>query len=120
MSKEEKSVDGSATFLNRGKRHYDLAKGADGQVRRHAPGATMLYSADEVKQMSGYSDLVDISKLPGQVDTGKLKAENARMLAENAALKAQLEALTPAPDAEAEVISEKELETSGVGRKKRA
>lgn len=93
MSDNSKKSDGTVTLLNRGQRSYDLANGADGKARRHGPGATMTYSAEEAKRMEGYKELVDITKLPGQVDVTALKAENAKLLAENAGLKAQLEAL---------------------------
>lgn len=92
MSDNKKS-DGAVTLLNRGQRSYDLTNGADGKARRHGPGATMTYSAEEAKRMEGYKELVDITKLPGQVDVAALKAENAKLLAENTGLKAQLQAL---------------------------
>lgn len=93
MSNEKKS-DGGVTLLNRGQRAYEIGDGtALGKVRRHAPGTTMTYSIEEAEKMGQYKELVDISKLPGQVDVGQLKADNAKMLSENAALKAQLESL---------------------------
>lgn len=92
----EKSA-GNVTLLNRGQRSYEVANGADGKSRRHGPGTTMEYSAEEAKKMAGYRDLVDISKLPGQVDVGAIKAESVRLTAENAVLKAQLQALQTAP-----------------------
>lgn len=82
-------------FLNRGKRHFDLAPGSDGKPRRHAPGATMAYSAEEAKQHEGYPDLIDISKITNQVGMKEVRAENAKLLDENAKLRAQLAALEP-------------------------
>jgi len=94
MSDDKKQEGGSVTFLNRGQRSFDLGNG-----RRHAPGATMAYTLDEAKRMEPYAkELVDITKLPGQVDSAKLKADNAGLLSENAALKAQLEALKPSDE----------------------
>jgi len=80
MSDDKKQEGGSVTFLNRGQRSFDLGNG-----RRHAPGATMAYTLDEAKRMEPYAkELVDITKLPGQVDSAKLKADNAGLLSENA------------------------------------
>ncbi len=93
---DEKKSEGSITFLNKSKRHYDLGLGADGKPRRHAPGATMTYTPEEAKRMASYSsDLIDITKLPGSVDVRKLKADNAALLSENAELKKQLAAFEP-------------------------
>lgn len=91
----EKKSDVSVTLLNRGQRHFDVGVDSDGKPRRHAPGSTMVYSAEEAKKMQGYRDIVDLSKLPGAVDTRQLQADNAKLLAESIALKAQLEALQP-------------------------
>lgn len=105
MAEEKK--EGSVTFLNRGLRHYDLGF-KDGKPCRHAPGTTMVYTAEEARRAAGYRDLVDITKLPGQVDTGKIKAENAKLQDENSRLRAQLEALTPkTEDASSEQEPEK-------------
>lgn len=94
----EKEKEGSVTLLNRGQRHFDVGTGTDGKPRRHSPGTTFTYSADEAKRLSGYRELVDISKLPGQVDTAKLKAENAKLLDENKRLREQLIALQAPKD----------------------
>lgn len=80
-------------FLNKGMRHFDLAAGADGKPRRHSPGQTMEYSAAEADSHSGYSDLIDISKMPTSVNTKKLAAEKAALVDENAELKARIAAL---------------------------
>lgn len=113
MANDKKS-DGTVTLLNRSKRHFDLGLGEDKQPRRHAPGTTMAYTAEEAAKMGAYKDLVDISKLPGQVDTGKLKADNAKLAADNAKLQAQLDAMqadkTEAPSEEA---------AAGEGRRRR-
>lgn len=93
MSNEKK--DGNVTLLNRGKRHFDFGKGADGKVRVLAPGAMLSFSLEEAAKLSGYKELVDISKLPGQVDTEALKADNAKLLAEKKELEAKLASLTP-------------------------
>ncbi len=117
---EKKEVANSGktvTLLNRGKRSYDLGQGADGQPRRHVPGAMMVYSAEEAARMSGYTELVDISKLPGQIDVSQLKTENVNLQAENAALKAQLEALEPKLTA---LEPKKEAEVKEGGRRSRA
>ena len=115
-TEDKKAAEGTVTFLNRGKRHFNLAKGADGSPRRHSPGTTMVYSAAEAEKSRGYSDLVDISKLPGQVDAVKIKADNERLAADNAALKAQLEALAPKDGSAVHVDVEVEAATKR-GRK---
>lgn len=97
MADEKKSAGGSVTLLNKGQRHYDLGNDASGQPRRHAPGTTHTYSAEEAARMVTYRDLVDISKLPGQVDVKKLKVDNDKLLSENARLKEQLAALESRP-----------------------
>lgn len=108
MAEEKKSSgDGSVTFLNRGKRHYDLGNDAAGKPRRVAPGSTVLCSAEDAKRLSIYRDLVDISKLPGQVDARKLKAENEKLADENTRLKAQLLALPKEVEAEKPAPKEK-------------
>lgn len=93
---EPKIVDG-IVFLNRSKRKFDLGFTADAKgnkaPRIHMPGATMLYTREEAERMSIYKELIDISKLPGQVDARKLKSENAKLVEENAKLKSQLAAL---------------------------
>lgn len=93
----EVKVEEGTVFLNKGKRHFDLAPGKDGKARRHAPGTTMAYSAEEAKIHEGYSDLIDVTKVPGQVNVRQVKADNAKLLDENAQLRAQLAALTAAP-----------------------
>lgn len=115
---EEKKESNEVVFLNRGQRHYDLNPDAQGKVRRHSPGTTMLYSAEEAKKAAGYFDLVDISKLPGQVDTNKLKAESAALHNENASLKAQLAALQTSSHVQ-EATLEPEAELVGAGKKRK-
>lgn len=97
MAEKDKKADGSVTLLNRGRRHFDLGKGQNGSPRRHSPGTTMAYTAEEAGRMAGYQDLVDISKLPGQVNAAKLKSDNDKLTADNEALKARLDALESAP-----------------------
>lgn len=86
--------DGSVTLLNRGQRWFDIGVGADKKPRRHGPGTTMTYSAEEAKRVEGYKDLMDITKLPGSLDAKKLKAENNQLSDENKRLKEQLAALS--------------------------
>lgn len=92
----DKKEDGSITLLNKGLRHFDLGADKEGKPRRHAPGTTMSYTAEEAKKHSIYKDLIDISKMPGQVDVRKLKADKEALQDENTRLKAQLEALSTA------------------------
>lgn len=98
-TKEEKAEARTVSLFNRGPRTFDLglSVGQDGKAspRRHLPGASHAYTPTEAAKMSTYKDLVDLSKLPGQVDTKKLAGENAKLLAENASLKEQLAALAP-------------------------
>lgn len=108
---EEKKSEGSTALLNRGKRHFDVI--AQGKPSRHSPNATMVYTADEATKLSGYPELVDISKLPGQVDSRKLKADNEQLKKDKEALEAQLAALK-APKEEAPEAPEPEE-----GRRKR-
>lgn len=90
----EKVKEGEGTmFLNKGLRRYDLGVDKDGKARRHDPGATMLYTAEEAKRHEGYSDLIDISKMPASVNAKKLKAENEKLLEEKLALEARIAAL---------------------------
>lgn len=101
---EDKKDGGvTVTLLNRGQRSYEVAGTEPGKTRRHAPGATMDYTAEEAGKLGMYKELVDITKLPGQIDAAKTKADNAKLLADNAALKAQLEALTPKKEETAEL-----------------
>lgn len=93
MAELTKEVEGTVILLNRGKRHYDIGFDESGKARRHSPGATMVYTAEEAKRVEAYAELVDISKIPGQVNPKAIKAENAKLVDENASLKAQLEAL---------------------------
>lgn len=109
MSSEKK--DGSVTLLNRGKRHYDFGKDAQGNERVLAPGAMMSFTAEDAAKLSGYKELVDISKLPGQVDTTALKAENQRLQDEKAKLEAQLASLAPAPAEEPKAKGKKREES---------
>lgn len=93
---EEKRDEGSVTLLNRGLRHFDLGADAKGKpLGRHSPGATHTYTAEQAKRLEGYKELVDIAKLPGQVDAKKLKEENAKLKDENARLREQLLAHAP-------------------------
>lgn len=96
---KEKTEEASTTFLNRGLRIYDLGTGSDGKPRRHLPGTTMAYTEDEAKQHEGYSDLVDVTKMPGTESARKVKADRDRLANENEALKAQLAALSAPADA---------------------
>ena len=96
MAAEKKEVE-VTVFLNKGLRHYDLGFGVDGKPRRHSPGQTMAYTAEEAARHSGYADLVDVAKMPGVVDVKQLKSENAQLADQNAKLKAQLAALEAKP-----------------------
>lgn len=95
--------DKGITLLNRGQRHFDLGAGADKKPLRHSPGATHSYSAEEGAKLAKMypKELVDISKLPGAVDSRQMKADLDKANAENAALKAQLAALPKASALEA-------------------
>lgn len=101
---DDKKSDGSVTLLNRSQRYFEIAIGPDKKPIRHAPGAAMVYSGQEAKLALGYKDLVDLSKMPGAVDSRKLKAENNKLSDENSRLKAELAALssskTDAPEKE--------------------
>lgn len=116
MASDKKAADGSVTFLNKGKRHYDTI-GEAGEKLRHAPGATMTYSAEQAARMAQYKDLIDITKLPGQVNAAELRAESARLKADNEALKARLEALEPA---KAEEPKEEAKEEAAAPRQRRS
>lgn len=94
MPKEEKTI-GSITFLNRGKRRFHIGFDADKKPVIHMPGFTMLYTAEQAEAHQGYADLIDISKLPGQVNTKQLESDNKRLLAEKESLEKQLAALQP-------------------------
>lgn len=107
MAQEVKKEDGSVTFLNRGSRTFDLGSDKHGKHKRHAPNTTMAYTAEEAARHQGYPDLVDISKLPGQVDRKEAEAENKRLASENEELKKQLAALQPP----AEPVKAKKKET---------
>ena len=87
MAEEHKFV----SVVNNGKRHYDVL-GVDGKPARHSPGAVLEYTEESFAKL-GYEDLVDITKLPGQVNLAALKADNAALKAENEKLKADLAAL---------------------------
>ena len=108
MADEKKTV----TLLNRGLRHF-VGVNAEGKAIRQAPGTTAVYTEEQVKSL-GYADLVDISKLPGQVDTSKLKSENERLAAEKAALEAKVAALEAASG---KVDNDALAETAGKKRK---
>lgn len=93
MADTVKIEEGTVVLLNRGRRHYEIGFDAAGKPRRHAPGTAMSYTLEEAKRVAGYMELVDVAKLPGQVNTKAIQAENAKLADENASLKAQLEAL---------------------------
>ena len=97
---KEASQDESVTFLNRGQRSYDLGNDAAGKPRYHRPGTTMAYTAAEAARHEGYSDLIDISKMPGTESARKVKDDRDALAAENTALKAQLAALNPSTEKE--------------------
>lgn len=79
---EKKEEVKLVTLLNRSKRHFDTT-GPDGRAFRHAPGAMASYTEEQAAMLTGYStEMIDITKLPGAVDTTKLKSENATLLAE--------------------------------------
>lgn len=95
---DEKKADGRTVALfNKSQRAFDhgLEVGADGKKspRRHMPNTSHLYTAEEAAKLSGYKELIDLSKLPGQIDARKLKEDNAKLSDENARLKASLAAL---------------------------
>lgn len=98
---EAKAEDRSVSLFNRGKRTFDLGleSGKDGKKspRRHAPGESHLYTPSEAAKMSIYKEIVDLSKLPGQLDAKKLKSENEKLADENKKLKDQLASLQPKP-----------------------
>lgn len=104
MADDKKKDDGVVTLLNRGKRHYDVI-GLDGKPTRHAPGATMTYGKDEAEKLVGYSDLIDITKLPGQVNARALRAENETLKAEKERLEKQIAAMTQATGGSVEEVS---------------
>lgn len=104
---EKAEAPAGTTFLNRGKRHFDIGFHPDGKAKRHSPGTTMAYTAEEAKRHEGYADLIDISKIPGSIDTKRLASDNAKLLAENLALKEQLEALGETKAADKEPKPEK-------------
>jgi len=96
---EEKLV----TFLNQGKRHFDWGLDDKKQAIRQSPGEAKALNADQAKIAARYpKELVDISKLPGVIDTSALKADNAKLKAEKEALLKQLAALTPKADSKPE------------------
>lgn len=93
---EVKTVEGATvTLLNKGQRSFDLPFVNGQPVGKHAPGTTHTYSAEQAARLAGYPDLIDVTKVPGSVDTRALQSENATLKAEREALKAQLAALTP-------------------------
>ena len=92
MADEKKSEQKLISLLNRGKRHFD-GLDPEGKPRRHSPGEVHSYTAEGAKQLEGYKELVDISKLPGSVDASKLADDNKSLNDENARLKAELAAL---------------------------
>lgn len=91
--KEEVKI---VTLLNRSKRHFDTLD-ANGKAFRHAPGAMASYTEEQAAMLTGYStEMIDITKLPGAVDTTKLKSENATLLAEKKRLEALVASLQSA------------------------
>lgn len=98
MGNDKTAEAGGATLINTGKRTYDLGPAESDEKkspRQHRPGTTFFYSASELVRMAPYvgKELMDITKLPGQVDVRKLKEENARLLDENRRLREQVAAL---------------------------
>ncbi len=91
MADEKKG--GMVTLMNRGRRVYDHGFDEKKKERKHWPGSVMTYTAEEAKKFEGYKDLVDVSKLPGQVDVSAIKADNSSLKSENEKLKAELAAL---------------------------
>lgn len=89
---DDKKESATVTLLNRGKRHYDVI-GPDGKQFRHAPGTTAVYGLEEADKVMGYSDLIDITKMPGQASVRQLKADNETLLKQKAELEAQLASL---------------------------
>ena len=116
------------TLLNKSSRHFDLGYeqliGEDGtpqfqadgktpipdttKPRKYAPNGTItLPLKDGLKLAKMYpKELVDLSKLPGAIDVGALKADAAKLKAENDDLKRQLAALPKVEAASAPVAEE--------------
>lgn len=98
---DEKKSEGLVTLLNKGARVWDHGfeeKGGKKVARKHLPGTTMTFTAEEAKKLDGYKELVDITKLPGQLDLKKVIAENTKLLDENKRLREQLLALQSKSD----------------------
>ena len=89
------------TLYNKGKRRYLLA--LDPKTSKpifHEAGTSRAYTAKEAAEHEGYPDLIDVTKMPGQEDARKTKADKERLEKENEALRAQLAALVPATAAD--------------------
>lgn len=114
---EAKKAEGGITLLNRGQRKFDLSKG--GKPEWHMPGATHVYPAEDGAKLAVMypRELADISKLPGAVDTTKLASDNAKLLADNEALKAQLASVLSAKAEDPASVAEVEAEPKAKQRK---
>lgn len=105
---------GTITLLNKGARHFDLGYEqlvVDGKLqfrednktpipddtkpRKYAPNGTVTLPLAEGQRLAKMypKELIDLSKLPGAVDVGALKADAAKLKAENEELKAKLASL---------------------------
>ena len=82
------------TYLNRGKRKFDLGFDENRKPKYHLPGTTMSYTEEQAKLHEGYADLVDVTKMPGQENARKVRADRDALKKENDELKAQLAALS--------------------------